>query len=117
MSDILNPFEGVEIDRVFLSRAELSEPWSIQMPSMPNILLFHLVVEGSASIRFTKEKESHKISQGELSLIPHGEAHEFFDGTSKSTTPLLTFIERKLQITTRLSDTGGTVQVPNLCGA
>ncbi len=88
MSDILNPFEGVEIDRVFLSRAELSEPWGIQMPSMPNILLFHLVVEGSAWIRFTKEKESHKISQGELSLIPHGEAHEFFDGTSKSTTPL-----------------------------
>lgn len=88
MNDILNPFAAIEIDRVFLSRAELSKPWGIEIPPMPNVLLFHLVVEGEAWIQFQGKKKSYKISKGQLSLIPHGRSHNFFDGTCKKITPL-----------------------------
>ncbi len=88
MSDIHNPFAGVEIDRVFLSRAELSAPWGIDMPAMPNMLLFHLVVHGEAWVRFPKQKKVHKISQGQLSLLPNGRDHYFFDGQCNKMTPL-----------------------------
>lgn len=118
MADILNPFEGVEIDRVFLSRAELSEPWGIQMPSMPNMLLFHLVVKGAACIRFSKAKDSHKVSQGQLSLIPYGDAHEFFDGTSRFMTPLFDLPREEITSHYEVIKHGGKGQSSlTFCGA
>lgn len=118
MSDIPNPFEGVEIDRVFLSRAELSAPWGIDMPAMPNMLLFHLVVEGEAWVQFPKQKTAHKISQGQLSLIPHGRDHYFFDGLCKTRTPL--FDIHRDEITSHyeiLKHGGNGDESLTLCGA
>jgi AraC-like DNA-binding protein len=118
MSDIHNPFEGVEIDRVFLSRAELSAPWGIAMPAMPNMLLFHLVVEGEAWVRFPKQKTTHKISKGQLSLIPNGRDHYFFDGEYKKMTPL--FDIHRDEITSHyeiLKHGGSGDESLTLCGA
>ena len=118
MSAISNPFEGVEIDRVFLSRAELSSPWGIDMPSFPDILLFHLVVAGEAWVKFPKGKKAHKINQGELSLIPKGRDHYFYDGSCKTMTPL--FNIRREEITSHyeiLKHGGGGSPALTLCGA
>ncbi|MFK8137782.1 MAG: AraC family transcriptional regulator [Bdellovibrionales bacterium] len=118
MGDVHNPFEGVEIDRVFLSRAELSAPWGIDMPAMGNMLLFHLVVEGEAWIKFPKQKKAHKISQGQLSLIPNGRDHYFFDGDCKTMTPLFDIHRDEITSQYEILKHGGEGEESlTLCGA
>lgn len=85
----LAALKDIEIDRVFLSRAELTAPWAIDLPAMPNILMFHLVVEGEAYVRFAHQpKKTYAVKKGTLALIPHGRGHHFFDGSCKTITPL-----------------------------
>ena len=118
MSDIRNPFEGVEVDRVFLSRAELKAPWGINMPEMPNMLLFHLGVEGEAGVQFPTQKKAHKIEQGQLSLIPNGRDHYFFDGQCKTMTPLFDIDRDEITSHYEIIKHGGKGQGSlTLCGA
>lgn len=112
------PFAGVEIDRVFLSRAELSAPWGIDMPPMTNVLLFHLVVEGEAWIRFHQRKTRYAIPRGVLALVPHGRGHLYYDGECSEMTPLFDIPRRVMTGHYEVMEHGGGGATSlTLCGA
>jgi AraC-like DNA-binding protein len=74
---------------IFLD-AELSAPWGfasppasagahLLAPSAEHLILFHLLVEGKASVRIPGE-ESVILEPGDIAVLPRGHAHELWNG-------------------------------------
>ena len=43
---------ALRLSGAFFCQSDLSAPWGIDLPPMPDSLMFHIVTEGSAWIRF-----------------------------------------------------------------
>lgn len=56
------------------SRAELSEPWGVQMPALPDCLMFHTVSSGQCWLEMDGMKP-RLLQPGDLALVPHGRGH------------------------------------------
>jgi AraC-like DNA-binding protein len=74
---------------IFLD-AELSAPWGfasppasegarLLAPSAEHLILFHLLVEGTASARLPGEP-SVALEAGDIAVLPRGDAHELWNG-------------------------------------
>ncbi|MEL7975208.1 AraC family transcriptional regulator [Isoptericola sp. F-RaC21] len=64
---------GLEMDAVFCSTGRFSEPWGIEMPALPGVLMFHLLLDGRAVVEV--EGGRHDLGPGDLVLVPHGAGH------------------------------------------
>ena len=71
---------ALRLSGTFFCRSELSAPWGIDLPPMPDSLMFHIVTEGSAWITFAN---GHKVKMeaGDFVLVPHGSGHAIADAT------------------------------------
>ena len=58
----------------FYCRSELTAPWGIEIPAMPECLMFHVVTAGRCWVEF-EDGEGHELGPGDFALLPHGEGH------------------------------------------
>lgn len=74
---------------IFLD-AELSAPWGfaapparagahLLAPSAEHLILFHLLVEGEASVRLPGQAQM-ALQPGDIAVLPQGDAHELWNG-------------------------------------
>ncbi len=63
---------------VVYSRSDLSAPWGVDLPAMPDCVLFHVVTKGRVWL-LVDDDEPRELRPGELSLVPHGEGHALAD--------------------------------------
>lgn len=59
----------------FYCHAELSEPWALEMPAIPDSVSFHAVTAGACWLRLPGG-ESIELRAGDLALVPHGLGHD-----------------------------------------
>jgi AraC-like DNA-binding protein len=59
----------------FYFRSELSAPWGLGIPPMPDCLWFHVVTAGEALLEVDDDAAARPLRPGELALVPHGSGH------------------------------------------
>lgn len=69
---------ALRLSGTFFCRSELSAPWGIDLPPMPDSLMFHIVTEGSAWITFANGERFQKET-GDFALVPQGRGHAIVD--------------------------------------
>jgi len=55
-------------------RSELSAPWGISIPDLPDMLTFMVITEGACWLEFG-DQPPLPLQRGSLTLVPQGEAH------------------------------------------
>ena len=68
----------LRMDGMFYCPSELSAPWGIEMPHLPDSIWFHVVTSGTVRMLDATGAE-HVIRQGEIAVLPHGAGHRAFD--------------------------------------
>ncbi|MEL6893189.1 MAG: AraC family transcriptional regulator [Actinomycetota bacterium] len=63
----------VQVDGVFYCPSELTEPWGLDLPPMPDCIWFHVVTSGEFTVEV--EGETTTLRPGDLALVPHGNGH------------------------------------------
>ena len=69
---------ALRLSGAFFCRSELRAPWGIELPPMPDSLMFHIVTEGSAWITF-RNGERLQMEAGDFVLLPQGRGHAIVD--------------------------------------
>ena len=69
---------ALRLSGAFFCRSELRAPWGIELPAMPDSLMFHIVTEGSAWITFGNG-ERFQMEAGDFVLLPQGRGHAIVD--------------------------------------
>ena len=64
----------LRMDGVFYCRSELSAPWGLTLPPMPDCLWFHVVTSGRVLLE-AGEANAGSLQPGDLALVPHGTGH------------------------------------------
>ena len=60
--------------RSFYSRCEFTAPWGLELPAIPDSLMFHVVTSGRCWLE-VEDEEPRLLQLGDLGLVPHGEGH------------------------------------------
>ena len=68
---------------IFYTRSEFSAPWGLELPALPDCLMFHVVTAGRGWLE-VEGAEPRMLQPGELALVPHGQGHRL---TSEPGTP------------------------------
>lgn len=55
---------ALRLSGTFFCRSKLSAPWGIDLPPMPDSLMFHIVTEGSAWITFANGERFQMVRPG-----------------------------------------------------
>lgn len=76
----------VQMTGVFYCPSELSEPWGLALPPMPDCVWFHAVTEGVCNLEI--DGEIHQVSAGEIVVVPHGTGHRCW-GREPAATPIV----------------------------
>jgi AraC-like DNA-binding protein len=107
----------LRMDGAFYCRTELTAPWGLTMPLMPNYLWFHVVTEGRVLLEI-HDTDSVWLQPGDLALVPHGEDHRL---RSEPGVPVPGVLELDLQHPSDryeiLRHGGGGTPTTLICGA
>lgn len=68
----------LRMDGVRCTRCELTAPWAVDLPAMPDCVTFHVVTSGSCWV-YTDGAAPMRLQPGEMALVPHGEGHGIAD--------------------------------------
>lgn len=60
--------------RIVCCRSEFTAPWALELPALPDSLMFHAVLSGSCRIS-AKGQPAAELRAGDLVLVPHGQGH------------------------------------------
>ncbi|MDH3706073.1 MAG: AraC family transcriptional regulator [Acidimicrobiia bacterium] len=74
----------IQMSGVFYCPSELTEPWGIELPPMPDCVWFHAVIGGDFTLEV--EGETRTLRTGDLVLVPHGSGHRAW-GVEAAPTP------------------------------
>jgi AraC-like DNA-binding protein len=58
----------------FYCRSEFTAPWGLDLPAMPQCLMFHVLTVGECWLE-AEGDEPRRLAPGDLVLVPHGEGH------------------------------------------
>ena len=64
----------LRMNGAFYCRSELTEPWGLTLPPMPDYIWFHVVTSGRVWLE-TEGGHTEWVRPGELALVPHGKGH------------------------------------------
>lgn len=102
---------------VLYCRSELTAPWGIDLPAMPDTVMFHVVTTGGAWLVVDGEP-ARELRVGDMSLVSTGEGHVLLSAPDVKATPLF---ECDRDTTTEwfetLSIDGGGEATQLICGA
>ena len=90
MDALSEALRGVRANGALFFNAEFSAPWGfssprsstfapILSPGSEHLVIFHLVTEGSATVRVEGQPDL-KLGPGDVVIVPHGDAHEVYRG-------------------------------------
>jgi len=81
----------------FYCRSELTAPWGMTLPAMPDYLWFHVVTSGSVRVVTDDAGDSSvtTLGPGDFALVPHGQGHQL-DSEAGVPTPFILDLEREL---------------------
>lgn len=108
--------QALRLSGTFFCRSELSAPWGIDLPPMPDSLMFHIVTEGSAWITFPNGARL-LLEAGDFALVPQGRGHAILD--SPDTRPIHLFDYERPLLSPRyelLKVDGGGEATRLICG-
>ncbi len=64
----------------FYCHAEFGDPWSLEMPAIPDSLSFHVLIAGTCWLRLPETAAARptivELAAGDLALVPHGAGHD-----------------------------------------
>ncbi len=120
VSTIIDPLaealQFLRMDGMFYCPSELTSPWGIEMPHLPDSIWFHVVTSGTLRL-VDKTGVEHVCRQGDVVVLPHGAGHRAFDHPD-SPTPVVfdlphEYISRQYAI---LRHGGGGEATNVICG-
>ena len=59
---------------VFYTRSEFTAPWGLDLPALPDCLMFHVLTLGQCWLE-VEGSEPRLLQAGDFALVPHGEGH------------------------------------------
>jgi AraC-like DNA-binding protein len=108
--------QALRLSGAFFCRSELSAPWGIELPPMPDSLMFHIVTDGSAWLTIPNGKR-FQLKAGDFALLPRGQGHAILD--SPDTRPINLFDYERPLLSSRyelLEIDGGGASTSLICG-
>lgn len=88
MRDVLSEvLDTVELDSTFYFRAELSSPFSVEVPTDHQVIRFHIATEGHCTV-LLDDNTQLRLGPGDLVMIPHGVGHVLSDAPERPPQPL-----------------------------
>jgi hypothetical protein len=86
--------DSLRMESAFYTSSKLMRPWGMAMPPMPNCMMYHLALEGTAEFRIADAVFG--LEEGATScLFPKGEGHVISDGECTTITPLAELPDRE----------------------
>lgn len=67
-------FHHVRMSGTFYCHSELTAPWGLYLPPMPECVWFHVVTRGYCRLE-ADDSDPRELRAGDLALIPHGHGH------------------------------------------
>jgi AraC-like DNA-binding protein len=64
----------LRMDSSLYTRSELTAPWGLALPPLPDHLMFHVVTSGGGWLEVEGD-EPRPLAPGDLALVPHGRGH------------------------------------------
>ncbi len=108
--------DSLRMESAFYTSSRLTRPWGMKMPPMPNFMMYHLLIEGTAEFRI--EDAVFFLKAGDFVLFPKGDGHILSDGSCKAITPLAQLpIENVTERYETLSFGGKGEETRMVCGA
>jgi AraC-like DNA-binding protein len=107
----------LRMNGAFYCRSELSAPWGLTLPPMPDYIWFHAPTSGQALLE-TEDAGQALLRPGDFALVPHGEGH-VLRSASDAPAPGILELEREL-VSDRyelLRHGGGGASTILICGA
>ncbi len=106
----------LRMDGMFYCRSELTSPWGIDLPPMPDCLWFHVVTHGECLLIDSHDTET-RVRAGDVVVLPHGAGHRAVD-IRETETPIVfdlphQYISRQYAI---LRHGGGGEPANLICG-
>ena len=102
----------------FYFRSELTAPWGLGIPPMPDCLWFHVVTAGAALLEVDHGGPARTLRPGELALVPHGTGHRLRDAADSAAPSVLgiphDFVTDRYAI---IRHGGGGAPTTLVCGA
>lgn len=101
----------------FYCRSELTAPWGITLPALPEYVWFHVVTSGSLELE-PGEEEAVTLNPGDLALVTHGAGHAL-RSDPEAPAPGILKLERE-EVSPRyeiLRHGGGGEETLLICGA
>jgi len=109
-------FHSLQMQSVFYTQAELSQPWGMDIPVIEHSLMFHFVVEGECLVDV--EGERTRLRSGDFLMLPHGKGHTLMGAPGSRCIPLFDLpIETISGCYERLVYGGSGESTQLLCGA
>lgn len=87
-------------------RADLTAPWSVDIPALPGLMTFGVITAGSCWLEIDGAPP-RLLRQGELTLMPHGAPHRFSSSLGVPPVPLFDIPVAKLSDRYELMRHGG----------
>jgi AraC-like DNA-binding protein len=102
---------------VFYTRSEFAEPWGLDLPPMPDCVMFHAVTAGTCRLR-VKGAAERTLVAGDLVVVPHGEGHCLCGEDDAVMTPLVETDREQVNSRYEILRLGGTGETCRMiCGA
>jgi hypothetical protein len=107
----------LRMEGIFYCRSELTAPWSLGLPPMPDCIWFHVVTSGSCLL-IDSDGGQHEVRRGDLVVFPHGVGHRATDDANLVPAPVMDLPHNYLSPNYAiLRHGGGGDRVDLVCGA
>jgi AraC-like DNA-binding protein len=102
---------------VVYTRSHLTAPWGIELPAMPDCLLFHVVTRGQCRLEH-HDAEAVTLCPGEFALFPRGQGHVIQHRSGAEVLPYFDLpIQQVCERYEVLQHGGGGEETTLICGA
>jgi AraC-like DNA-binding protein len=118
--EIIDPLGEVlhllRLNGTFYCRSELTAPWGVELPPFEGRMMFHVVTAGECWLEVEGE-EPHRLPQGSLALVPHGQGHIIRSHPDEATLPLFDIPVERISDRYEIMRHGGDGKLTHLtCG-
>ena len=84
---LADPLRLLKLTGVLHCRAELTAPWGLDLPRIPDCMAIHIVNSGTLFLDIAGQP-TREVKAGSLVMIPHGTAHQLRCAPDSPVTPL-----------------------------